>query len=509
MKNRMAKQRGLGTAVTAIALTALLLVTACAPSLTTSPAPTPTSTPTSEPTPPSPDASAEEQMVYFILKTKYEDLPPAVIEWAKKAILDTLAVTIAGSSQEGIPEVIDLVKGWGGTEESTILVHGGKVPAPNAAFANGPQARALDMGDVHEEGGHSGEYILPALLAAAELRAQRGQPVSGKEFITAYVVGGEVLARVGNFCQAISRPTGNPIFGWCGGTAAVAKVLNLNQEQTWNALGISYVTYSGWDMQMYLEGALMCRVHHAQACQDEVTNVLLAEKGITGPKEIFMPFIFQHYPRNVSSEGYDKLTEGLGTTWEFAEGTMIKPYQCCKIHHPWISAVISCIEENDIDAASIEKIALRVANVGNPMGFFEPYRYNPQSFVDCQFSAPWTVATAAFDGHVFLDSYEDIYREEVRALMPNVVATIDDTLTGWSAIATITVDGKEYSKRVDYVLGHPKNPVGWDWLIEKLNGCAAYSAVPIPEANLTQLVAKVQGLENIAGVGEIISLVTP
>jgi len=110
---------------------------------------------------------------------------------------------------------------------------------------------------------------------------------------------------------------------------------------------------------------------------------------------------------------------------------------------------------------------------------------------------------------VFLDSYEDIYREEVRALMPNVVATIDETLTGWSAIATITVDGEEYTKQVDYVLGHPQNPVDWEWLTDKLNGCAAYSAVPIPEANLTKLMAKVQGLENVADVGEIISLVTP
>ena len=479
----------------------LSVMVGCAPAPTPSPMPTPTPTPV--PTPPTTEAQ-EDQIVYFIVKTSYEDLPPAVIEQAKKSILDTLAVTIAGSSQEGISGVVDLVKSWGGAEEATILVHGGKVPAPNAAFANGPQARALDMGDVHEEGGHVGEYILPALLAAAELRAERGQPVTGKELITAYAVGGEVLARVGNSCFAISHPTGNPQFGWCGGTAAVAKLLNLNQEQTWNALGISLVSYSSWDMQMYLEGALMCRMHHAQVCQDELVNVLLAEQGITGPKDVFMPFIFQHYPRNFD---FDKITEGLGTTWEFAEGTMVKPYMCCKVHHSMIDAVRSCIEENDVDVASIEEIKLQVAPTG--MTFFEPYRYNPQSFVECQFSAPWTIATGAIDGQIFLDSYEDIFREDVRALMPKIVATLDETAPTWGAIATITVDGTEYTKRVDYVLGHPKNPVDWDWLTEKLNRCAAYSAVPIPEANLTHLVAKIQALEELADVSEIINLVTP
>lgn len=472
---------------------------ALAPTSTSTPIPTPTPAPT----PPSTE-DPEDQIVYFIVKTTYEDLPPEVIEWAKKSILDTLAVTIAGSSQEGISGIVDLVKSWGGTEESTILIYGGKVPAPNAAFANGPQARALDMGDVHEEGGHLGEYILPALLAAAELRAERGQPVSGKEFITAYVVGGEVLARVGNACFGISHPTGNPQFGWCGGTAAVAKLLNLNQEQTWNALGIALVSYSSWDMQMYIEGTLMCRVHHAQVCQDELTNVLLAEQGITGPKDIFLPFIFQHYPRNFDC---DQITEGLGTTWEFAEGDMFKPYTSCKMTHQLIYAVRSCMEENNIDPAAIQKIDLRIHQTGSFL--FDKCKYDPQSIVDCQFSGPWTVATGAIDGELFLDAYKDIFREDVRTLMPKIEATVDETIPTWGTLATITADGTEYTKQVDYVLGHPKNPVDWDWLTGKLNQCADYSAVPIPEANLTQLVATVRTLEKLADVSEIIGLVTP
>ena len=66
-----------------------------------------------------------QQLAGFAAQTRYEDLPSEVIECAKMSILDTLAVTIAGSSQAGIGEVVNLVRGWGGAEGSTILLHGG------------------------------------------------------------------------------------------------------------------------------------------------------------------------------------------------------------------------------------------------------------------------------------------------------------------------------------------------------------------------------------------------
>ncbi len=63
-----------------------------------------------------------QQLAGLVAQTRYEDLPGEVIERAKMSILDTLAVTIAGSSQTGIDGVVKRVRGWGGAEESTILV---------------------------------------------------------------------------------------------------------------------------------------------------------------------------------------------------------------------------------------------------------------------------------------------------------------------------------------------------------------------------------------------------
>ena len=120
----------------------------------------------------------------FIVDTEYEDLSADEISYIKTWILDTMAITVGGSGQEGITEIVGMVKEQGGKQESLLPFYGGKVPASMAAFAIGPMTRALDMGDI-SPGGHNSEYVFPALLAATGLKDK----VSGKEFLTAFAVG--------------------------------------------------------------------------------------------------------------------------------------------------------------------------------------------------------------------------------------------------------------------------------------------------------------------------------
>jgi 2-methylcitrate dehydratase PrpD len=77
------------------------------------------------------------------VNTRYENLPPEVVEATKKEILDLLGVALGGMSQPGATHVCELVKEWGGKEESSIIGSSQKVPAPNAAQANATMAHAL------------------------------------------------------------------------------------------------------------------------------------------------------------------------------------------------------------------------------------------------------------------------------------------------------------------------------------------------------------------------------
>lgn len=174
----------------------------------------------------------------MVIETGYDDLPPDVLDSAKRTILDTLAVTMGGSAMEGIDAFVSLVTDKGGKPESVIPFYGHKVPAAEAALAIGPMSRAMDFGDVHTMAGHCSEYILPVLLAAIGLKGK----VSGKEFLSAFILGSEVLLRAGLFARpgaslsVGSSQGGNYIFG-C--VAAVGKLLGLHEEELLDAPGHS------------------------------------------------------------------------------------------------------------------------------------------------------------------------------------------------------------------------------------------------------------------------------
>ena len=109
-------------------------------------------------------------LVDNVASVTYEDLSPEAINAAKQYTLDVLGIATAGSSAPGCRQIVDLVKQWGGNEESTVLSWGCRVPAPNAALANGTMSHALDFDDTYEKGPpvHVTSTVIPAALAVAE-----------------------------------------------------------------------------------------------------------------------------------------------------------------------------------------------------------------------------------------------------------------------------------------------------------------------------------------------------
>ncbi len=81
------------------------------------------------------------------LETKFNNLSSAAIQAVKNEILDSLATAIGGFSASGIMELVDIVREWGGAEQSTVIGYGIKCPAPNAAQVNGSMIHALDFDD--------------------------------------------------------------------------------------------------------------------------------------------------------------------------------------------------------------------------------------------------------------------------------------------------------------------------------------------------------------------------
>src|SRR5215510_7914871 len=85
-----------------------------------------------------------------VYHTSFTDLPYAAIVATKRDILDTLGAMLGGSVAPGVAELAGLVKHWGGREESSLILLGGKVPAPQAALINATMGHALDIDDTFD-----------------------------------------------------------------------------------------------------------------------------------------------------------------------------------------------------------------------------------------------------------------------------------------------------------------------------------------------------------------------
>lgn len=414
----------------------------------------------------------------MVIETDYEDLPDNVLNSARQSILDTIGVIVGGSGMEGIQLLVDYVREKGGNPQAPILFYGGKVPASEAAIPIGTMARAMDLGQVHDEAGHCSEYIVPALIAAASLKGV----VKGKDFITSFVVGQEVMIRIGMANRSVNgaiphgRTSGHYIFGV---VAAVGKLLGLSLSQLENAQGIARARTQPHDLAMSRFTTLMVRVHHGFICHDAIECCLLAKMGISGPRREVLTG-FMGYLRMANWDTDDSIiTEGLRQKWHMLNVTT-KIYACCKGTHTAIAGILDQMREHKFAADDIAYISVDESTVNwdltcNP----KIVKWNPQTVPECQFSMPYVMATAAYDGKVFIDSFTSkaIKRAEVHDLMSRISARLDSDLPQWGARVTTTLkNGKIYTGDYTYVKGHPKNPLTWQDAIDKFKLCVLYSA---------------------------------
>ena len=419
----------------------------------------------------------------MVLDTRFEHLPTEVVDCAKRTVLDTIAVTLAGSGLAGIREVVQLVRDKGGKPESPIICYGGRVPASEAAFAIGPMARATDLGMLHEEAGHCAEYILPAMLAAVGLR----ENVTGKEFLTAFIVGQETLIRIGIAFKAVSsglyvgRGYGHTIFG-C--VAAVGKLLELDIDQLLNAQGIARSMTQPHDTAMYSDASLIVRVHHGFIAQDAINACLLARMGITGPqKEILTGprgyLGFAHWPTDP-----DAIVRDLGDRWEMTD-VIMKRYATCSLSQTAITGIVDQMLQGDFAGSDITSIEVDEC----PMSWrvvAEPHdvKWNPQTVPECQFSLPYVVAVAAYDQTVFLDSFTPgtMARQDIRELMQRISVTENKDIQPFGArLTTVLHDGRRFTGEYLHAKGHHRNPLTDEELLEKHRRCASYAVMPLDQ----------------------------
>jgi 2-methylcitrate dehydratase PrpD len=327
------------------------------------------------------------------IETNADQLSEKAYAAVRTAILDALGCALAGHAAPGVDSVLKLHLEWGGKPESTVWFHGGRLPAPAAAFVNSVQLHALDFDDYHPPSDtHISAVVLPVVLAVGE-----SEGASGKDALAATILGIEVGGRLGRLFRAGRTNEGflpSSVIGGFGATAAACRLKRLSAEQTAHALGLFYAHASG-NRQALFDRALSKRLQPAIAAQAAVTAACLASHGITGAEHVLdgEAGLLRIYASAKKWSDARLNTAPPDGAFE-VESLRFKKFACCGRGHGALQAAIALASEHDLKPETIEQIEIFGVGVNSGMVGVPWNPDHPVPQVLAQFCAPYEVAVA-------------------------------------------------------------------------------------------------------------------
>lgn len=440
--------------------------------------------------------SLSQQLADFIVRTRYEDLSADVAEFGKLCILDWLSSAIAGTTKPPVQMIDRLVKEMGGTEQAT-LVTGGRTSVANAALVNGAATHVVELDDIHKSSIiHAAAVVIPPAVAAAEWLHK-----SGKDLITAVVIGYEAAFRIG---EAVSPSHyyfwhNTATCGTFGAATAVAKLLDLNESQTTHALGNAGTQAAGlWEFIM--DGAMTKQLHTGKAAMNGLLASFLAKEGFTGPKGI-LEGERGFFKAMSESADANKVTDRLGEYFKIRENSF-KIHASCRHTHPAVDMALQLRREQQVRAPDIKRI--RVGGYKSVLDITN--NPHPSTVYAAKFSLHFCVALALVKGKAGLPDFnEDTLRDpEIRSLMQRVELTLDPQVNNaypekWGSNMEVeTVQGDIFRLSTDYPKGDPENPVSVEELVVKFKELTA----SLPQPEVDRYIDMILNLESLSDMAD-------
>lgn len=443
-----------------------------------------------------------------VCRTQFTDLPGVAVAATRRDILDTLGAILGGSAAPGIATLAGLVTHWGGRAESSLILRGVQVPAPQAALVNAAMGHALDFDDTYDRGGNMHPGI--ATLAASLAMAERLGRVSGRDLVVAVTLGLDVSCRLALAATVDRGWHRTAAIGIFGATAAAGKLRGLDREGMRNALGIAYSQAAG-NRQCILDGALTKRLQAGQAASSAVLAVLLAQEEFTGAQQIFagQTGFFPLY----QPDGYDltAISDGLGTSFRGTD-LSFKPYPCGRGTHAALDAALALYHRLDLATARAGAGIADVHVLTDAKTCAEQFgpratKRRPTQVVEAQFSLPFLIATALVQGRVGIGDVATVDRAPVLALADRIQGTVQaDAPAGWMRVTVTRTDGRSASQETTTPSGSPENPMSNAQLEAKFRDCAAHAIRPLPSALVEQAITLIAHLEDIPEATELVRL---
>ncbi|HYW25110.1 MAG TPA: MmgE/PrpD family protein [Terriglobales bacterium] len=453
---------------------------------------------------------ATREIAAWVAGASLQAMPAEVVERARAGVIDTIGVILAGTVEPVTRIAAGLVAEEGGAPVAAQLGTTLRTTPESAALLNGISGHALDYDDVSASlTGHPSVVVVPAALAMAELTGS-----DGAAFLQGYVVGVEVMAKMGLAIGPAHYRAGwhaTSTLGTVGAAAAASRVLGLDAVRTAHALAIAVSESSGSRRNF---GTMTKPYHAGHAARCGVAAARLASRGMTGDLTAIEAPLGLFALLSYGEGRPEAIAPALGRPYDLASaGLSVKKYPCCFATHRAADAVLDLRAEHGLtDPDQVEAVRVTVA----PGGVAPLIHDRPATGLEAKFSMQYVLAAALLDGRVGLDAFEDaaVRRPAAQALLPRVTVHEDPTIAaGANPIEEGHVDvevrlraGATLTRRVVHPRGSPRDPLRPADLAAKFLDCADAALEPEEaEAALTRLLA----VEREPDVRGLVASLTP
>jgi 2-methylcitrate dehydratase PrpD len=439
----------------------------------------------------------------FASTLRFEDIPAPVLRRAEDLLLDWIGSALAGKPGRPVQTIASFAHKMGPESGPCEVLMSRRATSPLfAAMVNAASSHYAEQDDVHNGSVfHPAAVVFPAALALAQ--ANRA---SGRDLLTAAVVGYEVGIRVGEFLgrshYRIFHTTGTA--GTVAAAAAAGRLLNLTPEQMLHAFGSAGTQAAGlWEFLR--DAADSKQLHTAKAAGDGLMSACLAAEGFTGARRILEGA--QGMAAGMSSDADpSRLTDRLGERWALAE-TSFKFHSSCRHTHPAADALLQVVTAQQLRPEQIARVTAHVHQ--GALDVLGPV-VDPQTVHQAKFSMGTVLGLIAQFGSAGLTEFDSAYQDpRIAAFRDKVVMRLDQEVdtaypARWIGKVTVeTTDGRSFDGRVDEPKGDPGNTLSREELEHKALRLAQFGDAA-SEAEMRAVFARVWTIADCAVVGKLL-----
>jgi 2-methylcitrate dehydratase PrpD len=398
----------------------------------------------------------------------------AELELATRAVIDTVAVSLAATGDATVTTLIGALGKGAGGGPATVLATGERADARHAALVGGASAHALDFDDVDDAMiGHPSAVLVPTVLAVGE-----EVDATGRAILEAYWAGLTT-------CRALAAAldvAGHYAKGWhttmtlgtLGAAASAGRLRGLSIAHMQHALGIA-ASLAGGSRQNF--GTMTKPLHAGLAASNGVLASSLAGHGFSAdPDQLEKPLGF------LALFGADGPAPTAGTVQEAFDSqpaVNVKLYPCCYYAVRAADATLELVEAG-LQADDVDRIEVVV----HPGGLAPLIHSRPRTGLEAKFSLEYVLAACIADRELTLATFTDarVLRPQLKDLVERVRVRTADTPPvgeptwdeGFAVVTAHTFDGEQLTRRIDVPRGHANRPVTDEELRAKLAGCLEY-----------------------------------